>query len=493
MDDRNKNLDVLFIIPPVLRFMARSSDSFPLGPGYIVSYLKDHDINSGIYNADIHQKRQDLFRKACRFIERKFFPFSYNVEYARKWPDYYRHVNDVDNSIWNEVREVLRKLEPGIIGIGSKVVDIPSTIILTRIVKETLPSAKVVIGGPSAITCPEYLMENSQVDYLVNGEGEETMLELATCIINNNARVREIKGITYRDGTGKIVTNPPRPLIQDLDDIPFPDRRSMFVVDNGELRYINVSSDVLTSRGCPFGCRFCAAYEAWGTKRPRFRSIENIVRELKYLKTNFDQDNFIFWDDLFTVDRERTIQLCQKIIEEKLDIRWVCLVRIDLLDIELLEIMKKAGCYEIQIGIESGNDRILKYIRKGIDLLTIREQIKIIKQSGIDWRIFLIIGFPTETREEIMDTLDLISEIDPTYVDLSMFCPYPGTGFFFDLQKKGLLGKDLMRSDMWYPYVTYTGTMSNEEFEKIAFKALKYVDDFNNGSLKGKVSFSSIL
>lgn len=486
-----KNPEVLFVIPPFLRFMNRSSTHFPLGLGYISAYLKNkQNIHAEIYNADIYQspsKIKGIVTSLHKFLNMKFFSYSDSVDFAEKWPEYYNKVYDTDNQIWNEVKSVLKKVNPIIVGIGSKVVDIPSTVVLANIVKDILPETKVIVGGASAITCSEYLMVNNSIDYLVNGEGEETMIELATLIIknSNNNQIKNIKGITYRDNSNKIIINPPRALIQNLDEIPFPDRESMFIVDkNNQFKYIDAFEDILTTRGCPFPCRFCAAQKVWGTKKPRFRSIDNIIQELKYLKTTFNQRYFIFWDDLFTINRDRTIELCQKIIENKLNIKWLCLVRIDKIDAELLEIMKKAGCYEIQIGIESGNDRVLSYIGKGINLEIIRKQIPIIKKSGLNWLCFLIIGFPTETKEEIKDTLNFISEIKPTSVVLSMFSPYPGTEFFYELKKQGLIGKDFMKSDLCYPYITYTGTMSNEEFKKIAFKSLRYVDMYNGINIK---------
>jgi radical SAM superfamily enzyme YgiQ (UPF0313 family) len=365
------------------------------------------------------------------------------------------------------------------------VVDIPSTFILANIAKEVLPDVKVIVGGPTAITCSEYLMQNNSIDILVMSEGEETISKLTRLIIDNSnvPELKDILGITYRDVKNKIVSAPPRPLIPNLDNIPFPNRDSMFTLDAyGNVKYMHECSDILTSRGCPYPCTFCCAYEAWGSRKPRFRSVNNIISELKYLITTFNQEFFTFWDDLFTANKARTTELCEKIIQDKLNIKWICITRLNSLDSELLNIMRKAGCIEVQIGIESGSDRVLKYIKKGITLELIHEKVSLIKKSGIAWRIFLIIGFPSETKKEIYDTLNLISEIKPTSVDLSIFCPYPGTDLYYELKEKGALGSDFMKSDMWYPYNNYTGTMSNEEFRGIAFKALEYVDCYHVSS-----------
>ena len=488
-DNRNTTGDiyVLFIIPPVLRFLKKSSSHLPLGCGYMVSYLKKHGINSLIYNADRYRETSaERLSAVYNFLKAKVFgTTSFNVDFAKKWPMFYSKVNELQGPVWNEVRRTLKMLNPKIVGISSKVVDIPSTFILANVVKETLPKASVVVGGPSASTCTEYLMQQGSIDFLVLGEGEEAMLELAEYIINKpyGLEPKDIRGLTYRDG-GKVVSTQRRPLIENLNDIPFPDRESMFVINaGGSIEYVHECRDVLMSRGCPYPCTFCGAFEAWGSRKPRFRSIDNVIAELKYLKNVFNQRYFIFWDDLFTVSRNRTMEFCEKIMQNNLDIKWTCVTRLNTLDSELLEYMKRAGCVEVQIGIESGNDRILKYIKKGLTLELIRRQTAVINKSGINWRIFLIIGFPTETMEEMGDTLKLISEINPTFVDLSIFSPYPGTDLYYELKEKGSLGKDFMKSDMWYPYNNYTGTMTNEEFQKFAFNAFKYVDGYKRKAI----------
>ena len=501
--------DILFVVPPVLRFLGQSSTSFPLGLGYMVSYLKIHGITSLIYNPDtcqinnkstaqnyiVFMKNSIFFKvvhKSFRFIL-KVFRFTlkifikkrtlgFNTSFAESWPLYYSTVND--SNIWNEVKSVLKKMDPKIVGISSKVVDIPSTFILADIIKQILPDAKVIVGGPSATTCSDYLMKCNSIDILVLGEGEKTIVELTKYLLKNTEiqSLDKINGIAYRKiENNTIIYTPPRSLINDIDEIPIPDRESMFFVDaKGKLQKMNSFADILTSRGCPYLCTFCCAYVVWGTRKPRIRSVDNVVKEIISLKTRFNQNFFIFWDDMFTFDRERTIELCKRIIEEKINITWLCLLRINTIDAKLLDIMKKAGCVEIQTGIESGSDRILKLIKKGITINMIKRKALIIRKSGIKWRIFLIIGFPTETRIEIDQTINLVNEIKPDYVDISMFCPYPGTALHKELRDNGLLGKDFMKSDMWYPYITYTGTMSNEEFKEIAFNALRYVDKYNS-------------
>lgn len=477
-------MDVLFVIPPVLRFLAKSSRYYPLGLGYMVASLARRGIRAEIYNADIHRRsRLDLFgwQAGGMFRRRILRRRTFNVDFARSWPRYHRHVQDAGHEIWREVARALASLRPRIVGISSKVVDIPSTVMLANIVRQVLPETPVIVGGPSASTCADHLLRDRAIDFLVLGEGEETIAELAEAILSGTVERRRpsIRGIGYRGPDGGFVANEPRPLIEDLDTIPFPDRDALFMVrKDGTREYLREGRDVLTSRGCPYRCTFCCAYRAWGTRKPRLRSIGNIMAELEFLVREHGQRDFIFWDDLFTADRKRVVAICEEIVRRNLDVTWLCLSRLNTIDEELLGLMKSAGCRELQIGIESGNDRMLALMKKGITRKMIFDKAPLLARAGIPVRIFLIIGFPTETREEMDDTLRLIEELRPAHVDLSLFCPYPGTELHRDLLHRGQLGADFMKSDMWYPYHNYTGTMSDAAFEAYAFAALKRVDDY---------------
>lgn len=481
----DESLEVLFVLPPFFKFMKETFSVFPSGLGSMVARLKEKHISAGIYNADIYPRSglSRFFKRLKGLFEYRF----YNL--ALKWPLLYAKINDSDDNTWREARIVLEKTKPKIVGITCSVVTIPTTLIFAIVVKEVLPNATVVVGGPAATTCSEHLISSDAVDVLVVGEGEDTITELCEYLFaeqHDPSGLGRIKGIIYKSLGGMVVTEP-RPLIAEIDDIPFPDREAMFIYDDGKIRPLLANADILSSRGCPYPCKFCACYKVWGTRKPRVRSVDNVISELKWQIATYGQKNFIFWDDLFTVDRKRVIDFCSKIIADKLEIQWLCLARLNTIDAEMLALMKKAGCVEIQVGIESGNDRVLKHIGKMLTLEMIREKVSIISRSGLDWSIFLIIGFPTETKQEILDTLDLVTEISPTNVFMSIFSPYPGTPFYDDLAEKGLLGKDVIKSDVWYTGNNYTGTMGNEEFSALALHALKLCDKYNvNIARRGK-------
>ena len=489
MSKKDHDLDVLFIVPPLFRFIGIDMQSYPLGLGYMVSYLKNANVYAEIYNADymtksLLQTRMTTFNTIISTLLGTSHPIG-NI--AKKWPIFYSEVNNTDHDVYNDFRIVLKKTNPKIIGISSRIVDIPSTLLLAKIAKEVLPNVKIVIGGASASSSSTYLMKSNNIDFLVIGEGEETILELVTYLLDFKNKVNDlhqIKGIMCRNN-GDIIRTESRPLISNLDDIPFPDRNSVFILDkNKVIKYIHQNVDVITSRGCPYLCKFCCAYIVWGTRKPRFRSVGNIIDEIIYLKNTFGQTHFIFWDDLFTSNRNRVIEFCNTIIERQLNITWICLVRINTIDAELLSVMKKAGCVEIQIGIESGNDRILKHINKNITLDQIHQKIPIIRQSGINWLAFFIIGFPSETESEIMDTLNLVNKIKPTSIAISIFSPYPGTEFYSELEEKKILGENVMKSDVWYVQNNFTGTMDDDKFKAIVKKAFEFNDRYNQNRMK---------
>lgn len=320
----------------------------------MAAYLKQHGMRSLIYNAD-----------SCPTGLTK------RAEIAERWQMDETKPDTVDEAIAMEFVAVLDKLRPKVVGFTSKVVDIKITLQLAEIAKAAYPKIKVLIGGVSASTCTAYLLRNHQVDYLVMGEGEQTIVELTAALLGRpDAPAPEtVAGIAYRDrATGCIRRTAARPLIENLDELPFPEREAMFVVKDGALVRAVEAGDIIVSRGCPYHCKFCAAYVNWGTHRPRFRSNENVVAELKHLAERYGQRRFIFWDDLFTSNRARIMDLCARILAAGLEIRWICLARINTIDAELLEQMKAAGCVEVQLGIESGNDRILQHINKGITL-----------------------------------------------------------------------------------------------------------------------------
>jgi len=464
------NLDILFLVPPVFRIMGKKWDSYPLGLGYLVSSLDQKKIKSAIYHAN--------------YLEVDECPPNENwvLYLSKQWEKFYSTIEDVDNDIWHEIAHVLEITNPKIVGISSCIVDLPSTYKVANLIKKYNNEIIVIVGGPSATTYSEKLINSPAIDFLVIGEGERTISELIPVLLNkplNFEKIRAIKGLMYRD-RNNVITNEKRDLISNLDDIPFPNREKVFIIDRSKnVKKIYLTSDILLSRGCPFKCKFCSAFTVWGTRKSRSRTNENILEEITHLKCKYNQDFFVFWDDLFSVNKSKVVDLCNKLIQLNLNIKWVCLARLDTVDKELLLLMKRAGCIEIQFGIESGSDRILSYVNKGLTIGQIVEKSKTVRECNIPWRIFLIIGFPTETEQEIFETIQFVDILKPTCVDLSIFAPYPGTELYSELYQLGQISDKSDRCDTSYFEKNYTLNISEERFKEIAIYAFNYIENHN--------------
>ncbi|MDD5281225.1 MAG: radical SAM protein [Candidatus Omnitrophica bacterium] len=299
---------------------------------------------------------------------------------------------------------------------------------IAKLAKDALPSICVIAGGAAITSAPEPAMEHSVFDYGVIGEGEKTTAELLQTL-NSKGDTSKIPGIIYRQGR-KLFLNGKRPLIEMLDSIPNPAR---------ELVKLNRYSDVLsreracatmvTSRGCPYNCIYCDRRNRMGN---RWRSFSNrrIVDEMQELKNRYGIKEIMFFDDEFITDRLRTIEFCNLILENNLKIIWECRSRVDLIDRELLKIMKRAGCYRIRFGFESGDDIILKTLKKGITVMQSLECSRMVKEAGIEIFGYFMFGCPGETEKTIQKTIELAFVIEPDFAVFSKAILIPGSELF---------------------------------------------------------------
>ncbi|OGL45280.1 MAG: hypothetical protein A2161_01515 [Candidatus Schekmanbacteria bacterium RBG_13_48_7] len=301
-----------------------------------------------------------------------------------------------------------------------------------KLCKQTLPECKTMAGGPHVSLAAEDTLSNIQeLDYIIRGEGEKSVVELCQ-VIEGKGDIESVNGVTYRKN-GTVIHNPDMDFIVDLDSLPFPARHLyntkkynffMDVPGRGKLSAANI----MTSRGCPFHCMFCASTINWGS-RFRFRSPENILEEIIYLKNKFGVQSIWFFDDTFTANRKQTEKLCEMILEKDLNISWFCEIRVDTVDFELLKKMKEAGCYFIGFGIESGSQRILdEVIGKKIKLEQVENIRTWSKELNIIANPFFILSHPTESYEEGQATMELMEKWSKDFpVSLSLMHVYPGT------------------------------------------------------------------
>lgn len=347
-----------------------------------------------------------------------------------------------------EVVDLLQEEKPDIVGISFGTQIRFNAFDLARLIKKNFPQVPMVVGGPHPTLTAQDTLENIlEIDFVVRGEGEVSFLNLVRGI-ESGVNLAEVKGISFRDKKGNVVHNSAEPPIHDLDKLPLParDLLSMEKYEQKTSLSRKRATSIISSRGCPYWCLYCSTSEQWG-HHIRHRSSQSVVDEIELLlKTYPFLEGIRFFDDVFTMDKKRVIEICREILKRKLNFVWECEARANTIDEEIVGEMKKAGCEFIDLGIESGSDRILKNIRKGITVSQALEAVKTIKKAGIGLKVFFMHGLPGETYEDIKKTVFLSRHL---FYDLKVegttqgiTAIYPGTALEKIAKDLGTLPKD---------------------------------------------------
>ena len=288
-----------------------------------------------------------------------------------------------------------------------------------------------IFMGTHATALSQHILEKGCCDIIVRGEPEYTTLET----IRNLPNLNDVLGVSYREEE-RIVNNPDRPLIENLDDLPFPARD---LVDNSKYRIVSFPGEpvamVLTSRGCPFDCTFCATHLFYKRKR-NVRSVENVVAEIEEIVRDYGINHIFLIDDTFTIGENRVVSFCKLLQEKKLAIEWICLGRVDTVTEPMLKAMQQAGCKEIIYGIESASPAVLETTRKNITLEQMHNAVKITKDLGIRVSLFFMFGNPGDTLESIRATSRLARKLNPNFASFNIATPDPGTPIFEEMKDR---------------------------------------------------------
>ncbi len=321
-----------------------------------------------------------------------------------------------------KITEALLEKKPDIIGFSILNANRWGGIEVAQIAKEINPDIKIVFGGVApTFLWKHFLKYFPQIDFIVIGEGEYAFLNLVKLIEKGNyGRLKNVEGIALRQNGKIIKTKPPRP-IQNLDELPIPGKY---------FKYQHVTS----SRGCPWKCTFCGSPRFWGRKI-RFHSPENFVRHIELLY-NKGITFFYVSDDNFTINKNRVIEICKRILDKDLKITWAAISRVNYVNEDMLYWMRKAGCIQISYGIESGSEKIRGLLNKNVKTDQIKSAFSLTQEHGIIARAYFIYASPEESWETIQETIDLIHQIKPLICVLYILEIYPGTKLYLDFQKQ---------------------------------------------------------
>ncbi|NQT81072.1 MAG: cobalamin B12-binding domain-containing protein [Candidatus Aminicenantes bacterium] len=367
----------------------------------------------------------------------------YIAGYLEKYTNHNITVIDsqVEKLDYRSLETRINSVKPDVVGLTTMTLTLIDVIKTIKIIKNINKNIKIALGGSHAHLFPEETINLNNVDYLVLGEGEKTFKELLEKMDDKSALIN-VQGLVFKNNN-KIVNTGIRPLIRNLDEIPFPARRMVpYKKYNSLLTKGNIVTTMFTSRGCPFKCSFCDRSHLG--KIFRARSAENVVDELEEC-TNLGIYEFLFYDDTFAIDSKRVKEICDEITKRKLDIGWDIRTRVDTVDEEMIKNLKKAGCQGIHYGIEAGNEKILKILNKDISLDQAKYVFDLTKKYRIPILAYFMIGNPTETIDDIYTTFKAMRMLNPDYVHLTILTPFPGTKIYLDGLRNGIFKKDFWR------------------------------------------------
>lgn len=372
-----------------------------------------------------------------------------------------------DYSQGGNFEEDLQNFKPDYLVVNVATPTFKTDLSAMTVAKEICPNIITIAKGAAFLTVAfEVMYFQKDLDLILFGEPEDTLKEIL-----QGKPYSEILGLYYRDDLRAKFTGS-RPFIEDLDRLPFPARH---LVDNNIYRRPDnnqVQATIKVSRGCPFHCFFCLATPVSGAK-VRKRSPENIVEEIKECVNKYGIKNFLFWSDIFNIDKEWVMELCQKIIDSGLDITWSANTRADTADEEMAQKMYEAGCRLVSIGVESGSQEMLDKIGKKITLDDVRLTVKIFKKAGIKIYNYFVIGLPWEDEETVEDTIDFAIELDSDFISFYTATPLPGTRFYEYAKENKLINSDTSFSSAYFYPSVNTHHLSKDKVFELHKKAIK--------------------
>lgn len=367
---------------------------------------------------------------------------------------------------WETLEDEIRKANPGLVAVTALTPTIDNALQTAQLARKGCPEATIVMGGYHPSFNHQEILEKDYVDMVVIGEGEYTFPELVKTL-EEGGDLSKVKGIAYGD-----VVTPPRPLIMDLNELPFPARHLLPMDHYKILNQKLPTATMISGRGCPMQCSFCASAALHGN-RLRIRSAKNVVDEMEHLINDHEAGMIAFMDDTFTLKPSRVAEICDEIIARDIDIYWGCTARADTLSDELLQKLHDSGCITMFLGVESADQQQLDRVNKQLTIEKIRQAFKLARQNDIRTIASVVLGMPGDTKDSIQRTIKFVRELNPSYALFSLATPYPGTRFHQEAVQNNLLKvKDWSKFTLLSP-VLETVDCSLEELKKMQKEAFR--------------------
>lgn len=366
--------------------------------------------------------------------------------------------------IYNRLKKT--KPDPVFIGITATTSIIDKALEVACLCKDVFPNTKIILGGVHPSILPEEVLNNKSVDYVIRGEGEETLWELIS-----GKEKAEILGLSYKNN-GNIRHNPERPIIENLDELPLPAYHLLPIEKYhpalGSYKQLP-GIGIISTRGCPGRCTFCLGQ--YLGKRIRMNSAKRIIEQIKLLQKEYGIKEISFYDDTFTVFKNNVIEFCELLIKERINITWSCFSRVDFVDKDILLLMKRAGCHQMCYGVESRSEQILQNIKKNISFEKTKNAIELTKDVGIETRATFMLGSPGETKLTMIQTINYAIELEPDIAVFNITTPYPGTEMYaWALDKGYLKTRNWSNYDLSQPVMDLP-TLNSEDVTKYYQKA----------------------
>ena len=344
-----------------------------------------------------------------------------------------------------EFLELVSAFGPDLVLLESSTPSIHSDIALGARIKQAVPGTRLALSGPHVTALPAETMDDTPiVDYILMGEYEYTLRELVACL-DSRSDPGLVRGMAWRDADGSLRVNPRRPLIQDLDQLPWP-ARHLLPMRNYRDDFAGLPMPGLqmwASRGCPYRCIFCVWPRVmYGGQHYRVRDPVDVANEMEDAVRRYDLCSVSFDDDTFDIGKPRILKLCQEIKARNLGIPWTAMARADTADREMLEAMAEAGLFAIKYGVESGVQELVTAADKSLDLGKVKETVQITKELGVRVHLTFTLGLPGETAETIQQTVDFARDIDPDSAQFSIATPFPGTRYYEIAQESGMMATE---------------------------------------------------